>query len=67
VKRFIHISIPNIEQDNSQYAKTKLEGERAIISAFPAATIMRPSVIFGVDDNFFNKFASWRASCRCCR
>jgi uncharacterized protein YbjT (DUF2867 family) len=57
VKRFIHISIPNIEQDNSQYAKTKLEGERAIIAAFPAATIMRPSVIFGADDNFFNKFA----------
>jgi uncharacterized protein YbjT (DUF2867 family) len=57
VKRFIHISIPNIEQDNSQYAKTKLEGERAIRAAFPAATIMRPSVIFGADDNFFNKFA----------
>ena len=57
VKRFIHISIPNIEQDNSQYAKTKLEGERAIMNAFPSATIMRPSVIFGADDNFFNKFA----------
>ncbi len=57
VKRFIHISIPNIEQDNSQYAKTKLEGERAVQAAFPAVTILRPSVIFGADDNFFNKFA----------
>lgn len=57
VRSFVHISIPNIEQDSSQYAKTKLEGERAIMSAFPAAVILRPSVIFGADDNFFNKFA----------
>lgn len=57
VKRLIHISIPNIEADQSQYAKTKLEGERAVTKAFPDVTIMRPSVIFGTDDNFFNKFA----------
>ena len=57
VDRLIHISALGLEQDRSQYAKTKLEGERAVMAAFPRATILRPSVIFGPDDNFFNKFA----------
>ncbi|MGB4107456.1 MAG: complex I NDUFA9 subunit family protein [Alphaproteobacteria bacterium] len=57
VRSLVHISIPGIEADQSQYAKTKLEGERAVQAVFPAVTILRPSVIFGADDNFFNKFA----------
>lgn len=57
VKRFVHISIPNIEADKSQYASTKYEGEKAIFNAFPISVILRPSVVFGSDDNFFNKFA----------
>jgi NADH dehydrogenase len=57
VQRLIHISIPGAEVDHSVYAATKNEGEEAIRAAFPAVTILRPSVIFGVDDNFFNKFA----------
>ncbi len=57
VKRLVHISIPNIEADKSRYAATKLEGERVVLAAFPHVTILRPSVVFGSDDNFFNKFA----------
>jgi len=57
VQRLVHISIPNIEADNARYARTKLEGEKAVLAAFPRASILRPSIVFGPDDNFFNKFA----------
>ncbi|GJL85664.1 MAG: 3-beta-hydroxy-Delta(5)-steroid dehydrogenase [Micavibrio sp.] len=57
VKRLVHISIPNIEKDTSRYARTKLEGEKSILKVFPKASILRPSIVFGPDDNFFNKFA----------
>lgn len=57
VKRFIHISVPGLGQDRSRYATTKAEGERAIFAACPGAIILRPSLVFGADDNFFNKFA----------
>ena len=39
------------------YARTKGEGEAAIREAFPRATILRPSVVFGPEDDFFNRFA----------
>ena len=39
------------------YARTKAEGEQAVLAAFPEATILRPSVLFGEDDNFINRFA----------
>lgn len=42
----------------SQYAQTKAAGEAAVREAFEDATIVRPSVIFGPDDDFFNRFAS---------
>lgn len=58
VKRLVHISIPNIEADQSLYARTKLEGERAVEKIFPNVSILRPSVVFGPDDDFFNKFAA---------
>ncbi|HOO81935.1 MAG TPA: complex I NDUFA9 subunit family protein [Alphaproteobacteria bacterium] len=57
VQRFVHISIPNIENDASRYASTKYEGEKAVQKAFPKVSILRPSVVFGPDDDFFNKFA----------
>jgi Predicted nucleoside-diphosphate-sugar epimerases len=41
----------------SAYARTKALGEEAVLAAFPAATIFRPSVVFGPDDDFFNRFA----------
>ncbi|MFV4641047.1 sugar nucleotide-binding protein, partial [Mycobacterium tuberculosis] len=39
------------------YARTKAEGEAAVLAAFPGATVVRPSVIFGPDDKFVNMFA----------
>lgn len=39
------------------YARTKAEGEAAVLAEFPAATIMRPSLLFGQDDGFVNMFA----------
>jgi NADH dehydrogenase len=41
----------------SAYARTKGEGEAAVRAAFPGATIVRPSVVFGAEDDFLNKFA----------
>lgn len=41
----------------SLYAKTKAAGEAAVLAAFPGAMILRPSVIFGSEDQFFNRFA----------
>ena len=42
----------------SRYAQTKAAGEAGLLAAFPKAVILRPSVIFGPRDNFFNRFAS---------
>lgn len=42
----------------SDYARTKAEGEAAAREAFPAVTILRPSIVFGPEDDFFNRFAS---------
>lgn len=42
---------------DSRYAQTKAEGEAGVLAAFPAAVILRPSVIFGQEDQFFNRFA----------
>ena len=41
----------------SRYARTKAAGEAAVAAAFPEAVILRPSVVFGQDDGFFNRFA----------
>lgn len=57
VERLVHISSLSCEKGTSTYAKTKYEGEKALSVNFPRATILRPSVIFGQDDAFFNKFA----------
>ena len=43
---------------DSDYARSKGKGEAAVLQAFPAAVILRPSVIFGNEDQFFNRFAS---------
>lgn len=55
--RLVHISALGVDVGTSKYAKTKLEGEKAVLSSFPVATILRPSVIFGEDDSFFKMFA----------
>ena len=40
------------------YARTKAQGERAVLEAMPTAVIMRPSIVFGQEDKFFNRFAN---------
>ena len=58
VERFIQLSAIGADADSdSLYARTKGEAERAVRAAIPAATILRPSIIFGPEDQFFNKFA----------
>ena len=53
LEQFIHLSSLGIEKaKDSNYAKSKIEGEKNIINNFPSSTILRPSVIYSVDDNF---------------
>ncbi|MDB3888390.1 complex I NDUFA9 subunit family protein [Candidatus Pelagibacter sp.] len=57
LKNFIHLSALGInEASDSKYAKSKLEGEKNILNSFPLATILRPSVVYSVDDNFTTNF-----------
>lgn len=58
VERFVHVSALGVDKSSrSSYARSKLNGERAVLSAMPGAVVLRPSVIFGSEDNFFNQFA----------
>ena len=53
LKHFIHISALGINNAlDSHYALSKLEGEANIVKNFPLATILRPSIVYSVDDNF---------------
>jgi uncharacterized protein YbjT (DUF2867 family) len=57
--RMIHVSaIGADERAASQYARSKALGEKRVLSAAPSAVILRPSVLFGPEDDFFNKFAA---------
>ena len=57
LKHLIHLSALGIsEAKNSDYAKSKLAGENEILNNFPLATILRPSVVYSVDDNFTTNF-----------
>tara|TARA_B110001452_G_scaffold163256_1_gene136093 strand:+ start:8 stop:973 length:966 start_codon:yes stop_codon:yes gene_type:complete len=57
VQQFIHLSALGINDAvDSEYAKSKLEGEENIQKNFPLATILRPSVVYSVDDNFTTNF-----------
>ena len=57
LKQFIHVSALGInEAVDSDYAKSKLEGEKNIAKNFPLTTILRPSVVYSVDDNFTTNF-----------
>jgi len=58
VGQLVQISAIGADADsNSNYARTKALGEAGVQAAFPGAVILRPSVIFGPEDQFFNKFA----------
>src|SRR5210317_545767 len=57
LKHFIHLSALGINDAiDSNYAKSKLEGETNVLKNFPLATILRPSVVYSVDDNFTTNF-----------
>ena len=61
VKTLVHVSAVGADPDSeSRYARSKGAGERALREEFPEATILRPSLVFGPEDHFFNKFA-WLA------
>ena len=57
LKQFIHVSALGInEAIDSKYAKSKLEGEKNILINFPLSTILRPSLVYSIDDNFTTTF-----------
>ena len=59
LKQFIHLSALGINDAiDSKYARSKLEGEKNIINNFPLAIILRPSIVYSVDDNFTTNFMS---------
>jgi NADH dehydrogenase len=59
VSQFIQMSaIGAAEGSSSKYARTKAMGEAAVRKVFPKATILRPSIVFGPGDGFFNRFAA---------
>ena len=58
-ERLIHISAIGADpRSESDYARSKGAGEAAVKAAFAKATILRPSVVFGPEDDFFNRFAA---------
>jgi uncharacterized protein YbjT (DUF2867 family) len=58
VRRLVHVSAIGADPaSDSRYAASKGDGENAVRAAFPGATILRPSIVFGPEDNFFNRFA----------
>ena len=57
--RMIHVSALGADPDSpALYARTKAAGEAAVLAAAPDATIFRPSIVFGPEDDFFNRFAA---------
>jgi uncharacterized protein YbjT (DUF2867 family) len=57
--RMVHVSAIGADENSpSRYARAKAAGEMAVFSAIPSATIMRPSIVFGPEDQFTNRFAA---------
>lgn len=58
LERVVHVSAIGADANSaSEYARTKAVGEAALKAAFPRATILRPSIVIGPEDGFFNRFA----------
>ncbi|MEA3542153.1 MAG: complex I NDUFA9 subunit family protein [Pseudomonadota bacterium] len=58
VRALVHVSAIGADADSpSAYGRSKAAGEAAVRAAFPGATIIRPSIIFGPEDQFLNRFA----------
>lgn len=59
ITRMVHLSAIGADAtSDSGYARSKAAGEAAVLSALPDAVILRPSLVFGTEDKFFNRFAS---------
>lgn len=59
VKKLVHISAIGADIDSkSKYASSKGLGEASVMKNFPGAILLRPSIVFGFEDKFFNRFAS---------
>jgi uncharacterized protein YbjT (DUF2867 family) len=57
--RMVHVSAIGADDNSpSRYGRSKAEGEQAVLSAVPSAMILRPSIVFGPEDQFTNRFAS---------
>ena len=57
-RRLVHVSAIGADpKAEAKYARSKGLGEEAVLQAFPAATILRPSIVIGPEDGFFNRFA----------
>lgn len=62
VRIMVHVSAIGADPTSrSLYARSKAQGESAVRAAFPAATILRPSIVFGPEDGFFNRFGAMAA------
>lgn len=62
VKRLVQVSALGADlESSSKYQRTKALGEAAVRAAFPGAVVIRPSVMFGAEDKFFNKFGQMAA------
>jgi NADH dehydrogenase len=59
VRRLVHVSAIGADPDSpSRYGASKGQGEQAVRAAFPGATVLRPSLVFGQEDALFNRFAA---------
>ena len=59
IKNLVHVSALGVKEKHvSQYMQSKLQGEKNIQDTFKSSVILRPSVVFGPEDKFFNTFAS---------
>ena len=57
--RMVHVSALGADEEStSAYARTKAKAEKSVLAAAPGAVIFRPSIIFGPEDHFFNRFAA---------
>ena len=62
ISKFVQMSALGADKaSDSDYAKAKAAGEEAVLAHVPTASILRPSIVFGPNDDFFNKFASMPA------
>ena len=62
ITRFVQISAIGADPDSaSKYARTKTQGEAAVRAAIPSAVVIRPSIVFGPEDHFFNRFGQMAA------